>query len=169
MELRDEAGGAEDGPADRILEGGIERSRRDGEIGGLRSPGDEGFAVRIQGDRVDAIVRGAPRNGEYSREFPAAFSLVTNPSMPPLAKDVRNGPGVVGKSLEFVYPATYASPAPSTAIANPRSLFEPPRNVEYTGAVPEGFNYTTTASQVTAPPIDVRYAPGAVGKSGDIV
>src|SRR2546425_151061 len=111
-----------------------------------------------------------PRNVEYSREFPAVFNLVTNPSMPPpLAKEVRNAPGVVGKSLEFVYPARYASPAPSTAIANPRSLFEPPRNVEYTGAVPEGFNLTTNASQVPAPPIEVRYAPGVVEKSGDIV
>src|SRR2546427_10870035 len=110
-----------------------------------------------------------PRKVEYGREFPAALSLVTNPSMPLLAKDVRNAPAVVGKSLEFVYPATYASPAPSTAIANPRSLFEPPRNVEYTGTVPEGFNFTTNASQVPAPPIEVRYAPGVVGKSGDIV
>ena len=97
-----------------------------------------------------------PRNVEYSRAFPAGFNFVTNPSMPPLANEVRNAPGVVGKSLEFVYPATYASPAPSTAIANPRSLFEPPRNVEYTGAVPEGFSLTTNASQVPAPPIDVR-------------
>src|SRR2546426_10316732 len=96
------------------------------------------------------------RNVESSGEFPGGFSFVTTPSIPPLAKDVRNAPGVVGKSLEFVYPATYASPAPSTAIANPRSLFEPPRNVEYTGAVPEGFNFTTNASQVPAPPIDVR-------------
>src|SRR3989441_11525898 len=88
--------------------------------------------------------------------------------MPPLANDVRNAPGVVGKSLEFVYPATYASPAPSTAIANPRSLFEPPSNVEYTGAVPEGFNLTTNASQVRAPPVDVRDAPGVVGKAGAV-
>ena len=92
-----------------------------------------------------------PRSVEYRRAFPAAFNFVTNPSMPPLANEVSNAPGVVGKSLEFVYPATYASPAPSTAIANPRSLFEPPRNVEYTGAVPEGFSLTTNASQVPAP------------------
>src|SRR2546427_8885908 len=109
------------------------------------------------------------RRVEWSGASPGGFSFGTNPSTPPLAKDVRNAPGVVGKSLEFVYPATYASPAPSTAIANPRSLFEPPRNVEYTGAVPEGFNFTTNASQVPAPPIEVRYAPGVVGKSGDIV
>src|SRR5207245_9821306 len=100
-------------------------------------------------------------------ELAAAIRCSPNPPMPPPATAVRNPPGVFGKSLEFVYPSTYASPAPSTAIANPRSLFEPPRNVEYTGAVPEGFSLTTNASQVPAPAIEVRYAPGRVGRSGD--
>src|SRR3989442_13795324 len=108
-----------------------------------------------------------PRNVEYSREFPATFSLVTNPSIPPLAKDVRNAPGVVGKSLGFVYPATYASPSASMAMANPRSWFDPPRKVEYTGAVPERLNLSTTPSQVPAPPIQVRKPPGVVGRSLD--
>src|SRR5256712_13464445 len=110
-----------------------------------------------------------PRNVEYSREFPATFSLVTNPSIPPLAKDVRNAPGVVGKSLEFVYPATYASPPPSPAIANPRLLVHPPNNGEYTAAAPRGFNSPTSEHQVIAPPIERRYAPGGVGNPGAVV
>ena len=53
-------------------------------------------------------------------------TLATKASTPP-AFAVRSAPVVAGKSAEFVYPVTYAAPAPSTAMPTAMSTLVPPR------------------------------------------
>ena len=63
-------------------------------------------------------------------------------------------------------------PAASMARASPKSLFDPPRNVEYTSAEPVAFSLVTkTSNKVSkAPGLWIgSKAPGAVGKSADLV
>ena len=54
--------------------------------------------------------------------------LVTNASLPNVGPPCVACKGLaVGKSLEAVFPVTYALPAASTVIAWPMSLLPPPR------------------------------------------
>jgi hypothetical protein len=59
----------------------------------------------------------------------AVSSFATKASRLPLCV-VSKAPGVVGKLVERVSPATYVPPAASSAIPLPASSFEPPRYVE---------------------------------------
>jgi hypothetical protein len=103
-----------------------------------------------------------PRYVEYSSALPAGFSFVTNALPMPLAL-VSNAPDVVGKSGEPVRPVRYALPMASTAISTAVSSLIPPRKVEYSSAVPEGFSFITYASWL---PLGVTSnAPGVVGNS----
>ena len=66
-----------------------------------------------------------PRYVEYTSAEPAALSLVTKTSGLPLFEPWKGL--AVGKSLERVYPVTYALPAASTAMPKPSSMSLPPR------------------------------------------
>src|ERR1039458_4234259 len=57
-----------------------------------------------------------PRYVTYANAEPALLSLATNPSVPP-PETVCSAPAVVGRSVEYVDPPTYAFPPASTAIA----------------------------------------------------
>ena len=75
--------------------------------------------------------------------------LATNASQLPWLPACR---GVtVGKSVEQVWPATYALPLGSTVTPYPMSALLPPRKEEYTRAEPLGFSLVRKAS-VFPPP-----------------
>ena len=92
--------------------------------------------------------------------------MAANPSVPPRLFAC-TAAAVVGKSDDAVSPARYALPDASTATAVPLSALDPPSNVEYTSAVPNGFNLSAKAS--LPPASTVRKAPAVVGKSIDAV
>src|ERR1700687_5449658 len=73
----------------------------------------------------------------------------------------------VGKFGESVLPVTYALPDASTAILLPTSWPFPPRKVEYTRALPVGFNFVTKASGISLELFGLR-EPGVVGKIPDV-
>src|SRR5262245_66405562 len=70
-----------------------------------------------------------PRNVESRRLAPEGERRATNASEDPFQL-VSYAPGVVGKSVETVEPATVAAPEPSRARANAGSRSAPPRNGE---------------------------------------
>jgi hypothetical protein len=67
-----------------------------------------------------------PRYVAYAKAEPAAFSFATKESLF-AAYVVCAAPVVVGKSVELVYPVTYAAPAASTTMPYPSSALVPPR------------------------------------------
>ena len=80
-----------------------------------------------------------------------------NPSDP---HEVSKAPGVTGKFSDRVTPVTNAFPPESTAIPNARSsLAFPPRKVEYTRPVPDGFIFVTNASEQCSGPIPKKHPP----------
>src|SRR5881396_2428053 len=112
-----------------------------------------------------------PRNVEYRSSAPVGLSSETKTSFraPPPLNVVSNAPGVVGKSDEFVQPVMTGSPDASRAMPCPWSPLLPPRNVDQTRAVPDGFS-TVTKAWLSPPPREVfSYAPGVTGKSVEFV
>src|SRR6266508_2693174 len=117
-----------------------------------------------------------PRNVEYRSSAPVGLSFETKASFraPPPLNVVSNAPGVVGKSEEFVHPVMTGSPEASRAMPCPRSLLLPPRYVDQTRALPDGFSTATNAwvhvKAPQEPPWNVvEKAPDVTGKSDEFV
>src|SRR5438445_5957264 len=103
---------------------------------------------------------------ETSRSGAPVSSFTTNASHGPF-RLVSKAPGVTGKSEEFVYPVRTTVPFASKARPKPRSEPDPPRNVEYTSALPSAVNLVKNES--LDPFRLVSRAPGVTGKSGEFV
>src|SRR5215472_3221740 len=86
------------------------------------------FAPRIVTDVPPAVgpVLGSIRDSVTAVEGPTS---ATKASKPPPNVDW-NTPGLVGKSVDRVWPATYAFPAESSAIERAESSAAPPKYVE---------------------------------------
>ena len=112
--------------------------------------GLDGGPIRIRvGIHTGAPTPDPPKYVEYTRNCAGAsgLTMVTKTSaLPSGARE--SAPAVVGKSGDWLTPATNALPRRSTAIPLPRSLPIPPRYVEYTRALPSGGSFVTNASKV---------------------
>src|SRR5579884_3570499 len=114
-----------------------------------------------------------PNSVEYNREDPEGSSLEMKPSpnRKKLCVDFAVAPlnvrwyalAVVGKSDDRVPPPTYTFPAPSSAMDDGASSFEPPKSVLNTSAEPDEFNFATNTSPVritlSGPPTKISGCP----------
>src|SRR5690349_12731886 len=89
------------------------------------------------------------------------FATKPSPLAPVLLLLIEVG---LGRSVDWVNPVTYVAPAPSTAIAFPRSKPLPPKKVEYVKAVPVELTSVTNASRLPA-----LAGPMVVGKPVAVV
>src|SRR5688572_456238 len=94
------------------------------------------------------------------KSVPDVFNFATKASMAP--PNDRSGPDLTGKLAdgEVVLPVTYAFPKASTAMADPKSLPEPPIYPAYRKLLPVSLTLATKAS---TPPPRVRSGPTLTG------
>src|SRR3989304_6117518 len=117
-------------------------------------------------DTATAAASDANTNGVQGPDSAGIESRTRNPSPPPRYPGPKD-PTVAGKSVEFVRPATTATPDSSRTTEFATSESIPPRNVAYTSPLPSGDTFTRNASPPL--PYEASAAFGRVGECSDEV
>src|SRR5581483_1802488 len=112
---------------------------------------------------ISVIVR--PGSGGGTTPTPILATKASVWSFNPPALAVWKAPPVVGNPNESVDPVMYALPAASRAMPRPISVNSPPKKVEYTSAVPDGFSLVTNASLYQKPKPWMGLTAGKFGES----